>query len=30
MECATDIIKCRVYAKKLGLDGNTVMGMAQK
>lgn len=30
MECATDIIKCRIYAKKLGLDANTVMGVAQK
>lgn len=30
MNCATDIIKCRAYAKKMGLDGNTVMGVAQK
>lgn len=30
MECATNIIKCRAYAKKMGLDGNTVMGVAQK
>ena len=30
MDCATDIIKCRTYAKKLGLDANTVMGVAQK
>lgn len=30
MECATNIIKCRSYAKKMGLDGNVVMGIAQK
>lgn len=30
MDCATDIIKCRTYAKKMGLDCNTVMGVAQK
>lgn len=30
MSCSTDIVKCRVYAKKLGLDHSTVMGMAQK
>lgn len=30
MDCATDIIKCRAYAKKMGLDGNTLMGVAQK
>lgn len=30
MDCATDIVKCRAYAKKMGLDGNTVMGVAQK
>lgn len=30
MDCATDIVKCRTYAKKLGLDPNTVMGVAQK
>ena len=30
MECSTDIVKCRTYAKKLGLDHKTVMGMAQK
>lgn len=30
MDCATDIIKCSMYAKKLGLDRNTVMGVAQK
>lgn len=30
MDCATDIIRCRAYAKKMGLDKNTVMGVAQK
>ena len=30
MNCSTDIVKCRAYAKKMGLDGNTVMGVAQK
>lgn len=30
MNCATDIIKCRTYAKKMGLNSNTVMGVAQK
>lgn len=30
MNCATDIVKCRAYAKKMGLDGSTVMGVAQK
>lgn len=30
MSCATDIVKCRAYAKKMGLDSNTVMGVAQK
>ena len=30
MNCATDIIKARTFAKKAGLDGNTVMGVAQK
>lgn len=30
MSCATDIIQCRKYAKKMGLDGNTLMGVAQK
>lgn len=30
MTCATDAIKCRIYAKKLGLDFKTVMGVAQK
>lgn len=30
MNCATNIVKCRAYAKKMGLDGNTIMGVAQK
>ena len=30
MDCATDIVKARAFAKKAGLDGNTVMGVAQK
>jgi hypothetical protein len=30
MGCATDIIKARTFAKKAGLDGNTVIGVAQK
>jgi len=30
MKCATNIIECRKFAKKSGLDGNTVMGVAQK
>ena len=30
MSCATDIVQCRIFAKKMGLDGNTVMGVAQK
>ena len=30
MNCATDIKFCRTYAKKLGLDYNQVMGIAQK
>lgn len=30
MACSTDIVKCRTYAKKLGLDYKTVMGVAQK
>ena len=30
MKCATNIIECRKFAKKNGLDGNTVMGVAQK
>ncbi len=30
MKCATNIVYCRTYAKKMGLDGNTVMGVAQK
>lgn len=30
MKCATDIVQCRIYAKKMGMDGNTVMGIAQK
>ena len=28
--CATDIVKARAFAKKAGLDGNTIMGVAQK
>lgn len=30
MDCATDIVKARAFAKKAGLDGNTIMGVAQK
>ena len=30
MSCSTNIIACRAYAKKMGLDHNTVMGVAQK
>jgi len=30
MSCATNIIECRKFAKKMGMDGNTVMGVAQK
>ena len=30
MDCATNIVKARAFAKKAGLDGNTVMGVAQK
>ena len=30
MGCATDIVKARAFAKKAGLDGNTIMGVAQK
>lgn len=30
MSCAIDIVKCRAYAKKMGLDANTTMGIAQK
>ena len=30
MSCATNIIECRKFAKKIGIDGNTVMGVAQK
>lgn len=30
MSCSTNIIACRTYAKKLGLDHKTVMGIAQK
>ena len=30
MSCATNIIECRKFAKKIGMDGNTVMGVAQK
>ena len=30
MDCATDIVKARTFAKKAGLDGNTIMGVAQK
>ena len=30
MSCATDIIKARTYAKKMGYDAKTIMGVAQK
>lgn len=30
MSCATNIIECRKFAKKIGMDSNTVMGVAQK
>ena len=30
MNCATNIIEARKFAKKAGLDGNTVIGIAQK
>ncbi len=30
MDCSTDVVKCRTYAKQLGVDYHTVMGMAQK
>ena len=30
MSCSTNIIACRAYAKKMGLDHNTVMGVAQR
>ena len=30
MACSTNIVSCRAYAKKLGLDHKTVMGMGQK
>lgn len=30
MDCSTDVVKCRTYAKKLGVDYHTVMGIAQK
>ena len=30
MNCSTNIVACRTYAKKLGLDHKTVMGVAQR
>lgn len=30
MGCATDIVRCRKYAKSLGVNANTLMGVAQK
>jgi hypothetical protein len=30
MSCATDIVKARTYAKKMGYDAKTIMGVAQK
>lgn len=30
MDCSTDVVKCRKYAKHLGVDYHTVMGIAQK
>ena len=30
MSCATNIIECRKFAKKIGMDSNTVVGVAQK
>jgi transposase len=30
MECSTDVVKCRAYAKHIGVDYHSVMGIAQK
>lgn len=30
MQCATNIVTCRKYAKEIGMPANTIMGIAQK